>query len=103
MIIFGIHFRVEREREQFNVSSPIYYPTCVLFSDMAHMYNRVVSCITKPPAGRTEEEITALLPWFSKKSKLFEGVKSIGELIYLISLVYTVLRLYKHHTLNGTQ
>ncbi|XP_064601097.1 uncharacterized protein LOC135467261 [Liolophura sinensis] len=42
---------------------------------MAHMYDRVVSVITKPAQERTDMEVEQILPWFRKKSDLFRNLR----------------------------
>ncbi|XP_062573913.1 uncharacterized protein LOC134235786 isoform X1 [Saccostrea cucullata] len=41
----------------------------------AHVYERVISIISKPPHRRTELEICQILSWFKKKSELFKQLK----------------------------
>lgn len=41
----------------------------------AHVYERVISIISKPPHRRTDLEIGQILSWFKKKSDLFRQLK----------------------------
>lgn len=43
---------------------------------MALLYDKVVSVVSKQPEERTDTEIEQILPWFRKKSELFNSQKS---------------------------
>ncbi|XP_041367196.1 uncharacterized protein LOC121381874 isoform X2 [Gigantopelta aegis] len=42
---------------------------------MAHLYEQVLSIVTKPPEERQEKEIQRIVYWFRKKSELFKDLK----------------------------
>lgn len=39
-------------------------------------YEQVISVLRKPPASRKDFEVNSLIPWFRKRSKLFESLKT---------------------------
>ncbi|CAG5121411.1 unnamed protein product, partial [Candidula unifasciata] len=41
---------------------------------MSLLYDKVVTLINKPPEERSDNEITQILPWFTKKSDLFQSL-----------------------------
>ncbi|XP_046579283.1 LOW QUALITY PROTEIN: uncharacterized protein LOC124286888 [Haliotis rubra] len=43
---------------------------------MAHVYERVLHIINKPPTERGDSEIDTILPWFRKKAELFKELKT---------------------------
>lgn len=54
---------------------------------MAHIYERVLSLVTKPPADRRDSELEDVVPWFKKKAdKLFKDIQN-RELLPLGPLV----------------
>ena len=43
---------------------------------MAGVYDKVIKVLTRPAGEREIEELTALEPWFRKKSKLFASLST---------------------------
>lgn len=39
-------------------------------------YEQVISVLRKPPGSRKDFEVNSLIPWFRKRSKLFESLKT---------------------------
>lgn len=53
----------------------------------AHMQERAIAVISKPPEQRRDPEIEMLLPWLVKKSDMFEGIeKGINSQVTLPGL-----------------
>lgn len=55
------------------------------------MYDKVRQILAGTPEERTAEDVAIVEPWFRKKSKLFEGLKS-GKDDGLFQLSYTTFR-----------
>jgi len=45
---------------------------------MATILEEIENMVSKPPNQRTEEELNRLLPWFRKKSEVFNSLKPGG-------------------------
>lgn len=45
-------------------------------------YDQVISVLRKPTESRKDFEVNSLIPWFRKRSKLFESLKT-GEIMSL--------------------
>ena len=60
-------------------------------------YNEVLSVIKKLPANRNDFEVNALLPWFRKRSKLFESLKP-GNSSLQSMLIYNCIAIWRSYT-----
>lgn len=52
-------------------------------SSAPSMYSKVVDVISKAPDVRKDFEVHSILPWFRKKSQLFQKLKTGREIMQL--------------------